>query len=203
MRVTRPPVTPGIMSRRIRSSRESRHAEGIERGQGLVEFALVLPILALFLLGILQLGVLLATQVGITNAVREAVRNASALPVATAADAQNSANLIYTRLTGSNGLLARNGSSYSTASLEISGSPRTRVCYYSYTDATGQPSIMANVEVVYKHRLFLPIISAILDGFDGSNDQAYRMVVGEEIRVSNGILASTDIGGVLSPTCRS
>jgi Flp pilus assembly protein TadG len=191
------------MSRRIRSRRESRHAEGIERGQGLVEFALVLPILALFLLGILQFGVLLSTQVGITNAVREAVRNASALPVATAADAQNAANLIYTRLTGSTGLLARNGSSYSTASLEISGSPRTRVCYYSYTDATGQPSIMANVEVVYKHRLFLPIISSILDGFDGSNDQAYRMVVGEEIRVSNGILASTDIGGVLSPTCRS
>jgi Flp pilus assembly protein TadG len=191
------------MSRLIRSSREARPAEDRERGQGLVEFALVLPILALFLLGILQLGVLLSTQVGITNAVRESVRNASALPVATAADAQNSANLIYTRLTGSNGLLARNGSSYSPAALEISASPRTRVCYYSYADPTGQLSIMANVEVVYKHRLFLPIISSILDGFDGSTDQAYRIVVGEEIRVSNGILASTDIGGVLSPTCRS
>jgi Flp pilus assembly protein TadG len=191
------------MSRRIRSSREARQAQGIERGQGLVEFALVLPILALFLLGILQIGVLLSTQVGITNAVREAVRNASALPVATAADAQNAANLIYSRLTGSNGLLARNGSSYSTASLEISASPRTRVCYYSYTDATGNPSVMATVDVVYKHPLFIPVISSILDGFDGSNDGAYRIAVGEQIRVSNGILASTNIGGVGAQTCRS
>jgi Flp pilus assembly protein TadG len=191
------------MIRRNHSGRGTRQAPRLEGGQGLVEFALVLPVLALFLLGILQFGVLFSTQVGITNAVREAVRNASAIPVATAADAQAAANSVYARLTGSNGLLVRNGSSYSTAALEITASPRTRVCYYSYSDATGNASIMASVAVVYKHPLFIPIISSILDGFDGSNDQAYRLAVGEEIRVSNGVLASTDIGGVGSQTCRS
>jgi len=90
------------MIRRIRSSRESHQRPSRRRGQALVEFALVLPVLALFLLSILQFGVLFSTQVGITNAVREAVRNASAIPVATVADATTAANSVYSRLTGVN-----------------------------------------------------------------------------------------------------
>ena len=47
----------------------------------------MLPVLAVILLSILQFGILFSAQVGITNAVREAVRNASAIPVATLANA--------------------------------------------------------------------------------------------------------------------
>ncbi|HZC33590.1 MAG TPA: TadE family protein [Candidatus Bathyarchaeia archaeon] len=189
------------MIRRIRSSRESSQRPSHRRGQALVEFALVLPVLALFLLSILQFGVLFSTQVGITNAVREAVRNASALPVATVADATTAANSVYSRLTGANGLLARTGSSYLPGALVQSGSPRTQVCYYSYFDETSNWSIMARVSVQYRHPLFIPVVSSIIDGFDGANDQAYRIGVSEEVRVSNGILASTDIGNNGNPTC--
>jgi Flp pilus assembly protein TadG len=162
------------------------------RGQGLVEFAIVLPVLAVIFMAILQFGVLFSAQVGITNAVREAVRNASAIPVATNANAGTAAQSVYDRLTNpSTGLLKRNGSSYSTSALV--GSPGTQACYYSYSDATGGISIMARVQVAYKHPLFIPLISGILDGFDGVTDQAYRLGASEEIRVSNGSLTATDI----------
>jgi Flp pilus assembly protein TadG len=189
------------MIRSIRSSRETRQRPSLRRGQALIEFALVLPVLALFLLSILQFGVLFSTQVGITNAVREAVRNASALPVATVSDATNAANSVYSRLTGTNGLLARTGSSYLPGALVQTGSPRTQVCYYSYLDETNNWSIMARVNVQYRHPLFIPVVSSIIDGFDGANDQAYRIGVSEEVRVSNGILANTDIGNNGNPTC--
>ena len=52
---------------------------------------------------------------------------------------------------------------------------------------------MARVQVVYMHPLFIPLISQILDGFDGATDQAYRLGTSEEIRVSNGQLSATDI----------
>jgi len=175
------------------------------RGQSLVEFVLVLPVLAVLFLSILQFGVLFSAQVGITNAVREAVRNASAIPVANSGDALIAANSVYDRLTDpSTGLLKRNGSGYSAGALVPTGSSGTQVCYYSYTDATGGISIMARVQVEYRHPLFIPLISGILDGFDGAPDQAYRLGTSEEIRVANGPLASAGgIGGSGSPTCNS
>jgi len=42
-----------------------------------VEFALVLPILALLLLAIIQFSFIFAAQIGVTNAVREAARIAA------------------------------------------------------------------------------------------------------------------------------
>jgi len=63
---------------------------------------------------------------------------------------------------------------------------------------------MARVQVEYRHPLFIPLISQILDGFDGATDQAYRLGTSEEIRVSNGQLSGAGgIGGSGSPTCNS
>jgi hypothetical protein len=175
------------------------------RGQSLVEFALVLIPLMMIFTSILQFAVLFSAQVGITNGVREAVREASAIPVANSADAATAANRIFTILTDSStGLLKRNGSSYSTGALMTSGSPRSQVCYYSYTDPSGATSIMARVEVHYRHPLFIPLISGILDGFDGANDGAYRLESSAEIRVANPPLTTAGgIGGSGSPTCNT
>jgi hypothetical protein len=41
------------------------------------------------------------------------------------------------------------------------------------------------VEVQYAHPLFLPLVSIILDGFDGTGDGALRIGTAEEIRVEN------------------
>jgi Flp pilus assembly protein TadG len=48
-----------------------------ERGQTMVEFALALPILALLLIAIVQLGVVLNTYVEVTDAARVGARKAS------------------------------------------------------------------------------------------------------------------------------
>jgi Flp pilus assembly protein TadG len=50
-----------------------------DRGQTLVEFALTLPILALFLVAIVELGLVLNTYVEVTHAARVGARKASVL----------------------------------------------------------------------------------------------------------------------------
>ncbi len=46
-------------------------------GQSLVEFALVLPIFMMIVMGIIELGILLSVYVGLTNSAREAARAGS------------------------------------------------------------------------------------------------------------------------------
>src|SRR5436190_21398348 len=135
------------MSRRLPSRR-------LAQGQSVAEFAIILPALLILLMSIMQIGFLLFTQVGVINAAREAARNAASIPVATAAAASTAASAYYTRLTDpTTGFLERNVGGYSSARLVASGSPRTRACYYSFTDASGAPAVMASVEVEYSHPL--------------------------------------------------
>jgi Flp pilus assembly protein TadG len=172
------------------------------RGQSLVELAIVLPVLLLLLMGILQLGFLLFTQVGLTNAAREAARNAASIPVATATQAGTAATAYFGRLTNaSTGFLTRNVGGYNPSRLIVSGSPKTSVCYYSIMDASSKPAVMARVEIEYSHPLFIPLIAPILDGFDGASDGGFRLGATEDIRVGNAVLQTTDIGNSGSPTC--
>src|SRR5450759_2456703 len=60
--------------------RRSPRVDTVSRGQSLVEFALVLPLLLLILLGIIQFGFIFNTQVTITNAAREGARAATIYP---------------------------------------------------------------------------------------------------------------------------
>jgi Flp pilus assembly protein TadG len=57
-----------------RNRTRSRFAPSHERGAAAVEFALVMPILLLFVLGIIDFGRLWFTQVTLTQAAREGVR---------------------------------------------------------------------------------------------------------------------------------
>jgi len=172
------------------------------RGQSLAELAIVLPVLLLLLMAILQIGFLLFTQVGLTNAAREAARNAAAIPVASAAGAATASATYYTRLTATtDGFLRRNVGGYSSDRLITAGSPRTQVCYYSITDASSAPAVMARVQIQYSHPLFIPLIASILDGVDGTVDGGYRLGTTIDIRVGNAVLTATDIGNSGSPTC--
>lgn len=172
------------------------------RGQSVAELAIVLPVLLVLLLSIAQIGFLLFTQVGLINAAREAARNAANIPVATVAQASTAATTYYGRLTdSSSGFLQRNVAGYDGANLVTTGSPRTKVCYYSFTDASGAPAVMASVDVQYRHPLFVPILSVIIDGWDGTPNDGFRMHAIEDIRVGNAILATTDIDDVNNQTC--
>ena len=87
-------------------------------GQALVEFAIVLPILALLLLGIIQFAFIFAAQIGVTNAVREAARIAAVSPTTTNAQAVSGAQNVYLRLTNTtNGLLKQNVFAFNSANI--------------------------------------------------------------------------------------
>lgn len=181
-----------------------RRARGrFARGQSVAELALILPALLLLLLGILQIGFLVFTQLGLTNAAREASRNAAAIPVTNTTEAGTAAQEYFNRLTDStSGFLKRNVGGYDAARLDTTVGTGTRVCYYSIVDASNAPAVMASVTVKYSHPIFIPFVGPIIDSWDGTSDGGVTLTVVEDIRVGNVILGSTNIGDSGSPTCR-
>lgn len=189
---------------------QSRTRRDRTLGQAVAELAIVAPVLIVLMMALLQFAFIFMAQVGLTNAVRDVARAASAPRVATDANAAVDAQEFYLRMTTDpGGALARNVPTYAASGLVTAGSAgdltvrRTRVCYYSFTDVTNHPAVMAYAEVQYVHPLFLPIISQILDPFDGVTDGGFRLGAVEEIRVGNIELQNTDIPNKATPTCNT
>jgi len=150
-------------------------------GQALVEFALVVPIVVLLLAAIVQFAFIFERQIGIENAVREAARSAAALPIDGNTTAGFNADWAFHRLIDSGGLLDSNVQDYD--SLDVQG---LSVCFDNgATTPSGSTQILVTVSVGYTHPLFVPIISGILDGIDGSNDGALRIDTSSVFHVEN------------------
>ncbi len=162
-----------------------------EAGQALAEFALVLIPLMLIFLGILQFGFIYGTQVGLTNAAREAARYAAASVTDTPAKASANGPRVMTQLTTT--MLPTNVQSYIAANLVTSGSPYTQVCYASYQDPSLKYSVRVTVDVEYKHPMIIPLIGAILDGLDGTTDNALRVGSRVEMTVGNPLLTANPV----------
>ncbi len=161
----------------------SKPTEG-ERGQSLVELAIVAPILVFVLGTILQFGYIFAAQVGVINATREAARNAAATtPTLDTTAASTNGDFVFKRLLDT--WLPRNVMAYDASAVETTGSTKTQVCYSKYTDPSLATAIQVTVTTVYKHRLFVPLIANVIDAFDGSNDGRLRVTTTETIRVAN------------------
>lgn len=167
-----------------------------------MEFAIILPILAMLLLGIIQVSFILAAQIGVTNAVREAARIAAVTPAVTDAEASAVAQNVYLRLTNTtNGLLKQNVFAFNGANIVTSGTADTRVCYRDEAAAVSfEYTVFVKVEGGYKHPLFIPLLSALLDGIDGTSDGGLRVGTAEEMRVENEVLlASPGITACYNP----
>lgn len=176
--------------------RDRLHHSRNPNGQALAEFALVVPMLVIILMAILQLGMIFGTQIGLTNAAREAARYASVVrtdKVATAPNAANSrgpavrAELIDT-------ILPRNVQSYNAGNLNAG---QTRVCYQSFTDASGATAVRVKVDVAYGHPLFIPLISGLLTNGSG----VLTVTASEQLPVDNPPIVSTDISGTDPGNC--
>jgi Flp pilus assembly protein TadG len=197
------------MTVRFRRFRRAYRHGGRSRGQALVELAIVAPVLLLLLLAIFQMTFIFAAQVGLTNAARDVARAASGVEIATQANADVAAQEFFDRMVDPGGSLARNVSGYQPSGRVDAATPGnlatrgTRVCYYSFTDVSGNPAVTAYVEVRYAHPLFLPIIGNLIDGADGTSDGALELGAVEEFRVGNPALQSTDIPVKTSPRCNS
>ncbi len=77
----------------------TRNGVAEERGAALVEFALVLPILLVILLGILDFGLYYYNDLQLTHVARDAARYLSVGRVAEANDAIDGASLVSTTIT--------------------------------------------------------------------------------------------------------
>jgi Flp pilus assembly protein TadG len=155
------------MTRRVKSLPRQRRAE---RGQALVEFALLFPVMALLFFGIIQMGFLFGGHIALINSVRDATRYAS-----TAAIGSNPT----TQVTNA---VARGVPGYAGgASVAYS------YCYYADPAIAGVQtySVRIHVSVTYGHVLFVPLVGKIIDGFDGASDNRFRVTVVEDMRVES------------------
>lgn len=142
-----------------------------ERGQGLVEFALILPLVVLMFFGIIQFGFTLGGHIALVNAVREATRYASTSPVNSNPTTQIT-NAVARAVPGYTG----------TATVAYS------YCYYADAAISATPTYSSriHVSVTYGHQLFVPLVGRIIDGLDGTpNDNRFTVTVQEDMRVES------------------
>jgi Flp pilus assembly protein TadG len=137
-------------------------------GQGLVEFALILPFVVVMFFGIIQFGFLFGGQIALVNAVREATRYASTSPVNSNPTSQIT-NAVVRGVPGYTG----------TATVSYS------YCYYADPLTPVTYSTRIHVQVTYGHPLFVPLVGRLIDGIDGTVDNKFTVTVGEDMRVES------------------
>jgi len=146
-----------------------------ERGQALVEFALVAPILVLILLAIFQFAYVLETQIGLTNALREAARRAAAAPSPT--DTWVRLQLEGDGTPSNPGLLAQNVQAYDTARA-FHPIPVT-FCSYTVAGVSGT-NYRIDVRISYDHPVFFPLLS-----FVTGSPTIWNLTATAEMRLEN------------------
>jgi TadE-like protein len=165
-------------------------------GQALAEFAIVAPIFFLLIFSIIQLGLLFGGQNAIVNAVRETARYASTFRVATSSDAGVVCGIPTTATTDNPGHYLV----YHALARSVPGFQSSQASYvitYSWLQnpdgqggAPGSYYVLINVKATYHYPLTVPLVSNILDGFDGSSDGRLTLAASESMRIENSALAA-------------
>jgi Flp pilus assembly protein TadG len=147
-----------------------------ERGQGLVEFSLVLMPLLLVLLGIIQFGFIFNTYVTMTNAAREGARTGTIYVYdGSLSKVQNDVarnNTIKTALTGSMNYLSKTapqfttGGSWTSSNGGLTFTNGDIVVAYAVpsgiTDSDPRTGEQVTVTAVYHQDIIIPLIGAFL-----------------------------------------
>ena len=143
-------MLPSVL-RRIR-----RHRAHLSRGQSLVEFALILPVLMLFFATTLDLGRLALSQLSLANAAREGAFQASTTPASfdntTGCPADGKSNLVVCRV-----LLEAKASGVTITPGDI-----TKTC--SPSDCSTGMGNRVTVSVVGHFQLLTPILAPFFGG---------------------------------------
>jgi len=161
--------------RLIRTSRQPAAVPGTsERGQSLVEFALVLMPLFLILLGIIQFGFVFNSYVTLTNSAREGARIGTVyIYDSSLSKAQNDLarnNAIKTALLDSMNLLSKTSPHFATSStwtqsglVYTNGDVRiTYVVPTGVTDTDSRVGQTITVRSTYHQDLIIPLIAQLL-----------------------------------------
>lgn len=185
-------------------------AQPASEGQALVEFTLILIPLMLIFLGILQFGILFSGQLGLINSTREGARyGATLISAGSSADAAT----VYCYTFGMNssganctvggttqtGTFGRAMPGYNkanvcrTATGNCSTASSVSYCYITDPNLTTY-SLRLNVTAVYRHPLFIPLISVVVDLIDGHTDNALAAGTTESFRVEGPSFATPPTG---------
>ncbi len=136
----------------------SEHAwRQVSRGQSLVEFAIVLPVFILVVVGVMDFGFMLYARMTVINAARQGAQYGSSLP---ATDWPSMATLVPTQAndvaTGLSGTLTVTVTCLAPTSLASPPIKWNATC--SWTDSTLQSgSDAVQVTVAYKYKTFFPL----------------------------------------------
>lgn len=160
-----------------------------ESGQALLELALVVPILVLLVMAIFQFAFVIQSQMGLTNAVREAARRAAATPEGV----PNWAALTSwteRELCGDAappcdaGLLEENVPAFS-ASL-LAADPDITYCFYSIAGSSGTlTNYQINIGVRYQHPLFFGLLAFATDAIDGTPNGRWDLSADAQMRLES------------------
>jgi Flp pilus assembly protein TadG len=152
-----------------------------------VEFAIILPLLMLTLMGIIQFGLMLSAYVGATNVAREAARYGSVCVVRDAATASSC---------GADTLAYLNTILPNRINAATVVPAQTTVTYCHYVAPKSDPAdpdkfnFRLTVDLAIRYPLFIPVIASILDGLDGEpGDGQFRLRASEAMRVEGTGLA--------------
>lgn len=152
-----------------------------QRGQSLVEFALVAPVFFLLVFSVIQFGIIFGAQNNLVNSARDAARkaatyrvneesfDASTWPAICAAIEQTLRDDVsdYPGMDGDSVLL-------------------TPIIAYEWQQQTSADwFLVAHVSVSYAHPLYVPLVSFFLDSSDGTVDERLTLSASEQMRVEN------------------
>jgi len=159
-----------------------------ESGQALLELALVVPILVLIALAIFQFAFVIESQMGLTNAVREAARRVAATEPTTAPQWNTTyTSWVRQQLCGpsispcTGGLLEDNVQGFDSGRLPTN--PSVTYCSYS---AAGTTNYRVQVAVSYEHPLFFGLLAFATDLVDGTpGNNAWDLSASAEMRLEN------------------
>lgn len=160
-----------------------------DRGQTLVEFAITAPILFLLLFGVIQVGLLMATQNGLVNGVRDSTRRAATYRV----NELSLTGAIFSAVCDAvDAELAKRLQKEIPGFIDDPTRLNTSIVYEWNADPTsGEYSLIANVNVQYTAPLFFPLVGILLNP---SNPDRFPLSASEEMRVENPPITPTSPG---------
>jgi flavin-binding protein dodecin len=172
------------MARRPGGSGQPQTTSSRHSGQALVELALITPFVILLIAAIFQFAFVFESQMGLTNAVREAARRAAATTNPTTA-------WVRAELCGSApsacdaGLLEANVQAFDDSLL--AADPSVTFCTYN-VDIAGTPvaNYRITVSVTYLHPVFFGPIAFATDAMDGVSDGSWELSASGNMRLEKG-----------------
>lgn len=159
-----------------------------ESGQALLELALIVPILVLLLMAIFQFAYVIESQMGLTNAVREAARRVAA-QTDVAPNWAALQNFVEDELCGpadpdcETGLLQENVPAFNRTLL-ATNPPTVTFCVYDVIGASGTiNNYQVNVHVEYEHPLFFAPLGFATDALDGDPNGRWDLTADAQMRL--------------------